>query len=92
MSPIISVILPTYARYRTGHLKRAVDSYLNQDKDFQSELLIYDDCVLDKSYLQKIAQPILDNKCSVCYGKTRSIFNNSEMILDMRHALDNLEK
>ena len=139
MSPIISVILPTYARYRTGHLKRAVDSYLNQDKDFQSELLIYvdgsidgtyeylmklesfhddiklyrsdtntglpalstfdalkhsrgtiitwllDDCVLDKSYLRIIAQPILDNKCSVCYGKTRSIFNNSEMIIGQEY-------
>lgn len=139
MSPIISVILPTYARYRTGHLKRAIDSYLDQDKDFQSELLIYDDgsidgtyeylmkaeschndiklyrsdintglpalstfdalkhsegkiitwllddCVLDKSYLQKIAQPILDNKCSVCYGKTRSIFDNSEMIIGQEY-------
>lgn len=46
--PLVSVILPTYARYKTGQLQRAVESVLAQTfRDF--ELLIVDDGSRDGS-------------------------------------------
>jgi glycosyltransferase involved in cell wall biosynthesis len=47
-SPLVSVILPTYARHASGRLKRAVDSVLSQSfTDF--ELIIVDDGSTDGS-------------------------------------------
>ena len=47
-SPAISVILPTYSRFKTGSLERAVKSVLAQDfEDF--EFLIMDDGSSDGS-------------------------------------------
>ena len=47
-TPLVSVILPTYARYQTGQLQRAVESVLKQTfTDF--ELLIIDDGSRDGS-------------------------------------------
>jgi glycosyltransferase involved in cell wall biosynthesis len=54
-SPAISVILPTYSRYKTGSLERAVNSVLAQDfEDF--EFLIMDDGSSDGSseFIEKI--------------------------------------
>ena len=47
-SPLVSVVLPTYRRYRTGQLRRALESVLSQAcEDF--ELLVIDDGSTDGS-------------------------------------------
>lgn len=57
-TPKISVLMPTYCRYKSGWFKKALDSIINQTfKDF--ELIIIDDCSTDgtndliKLYMKK---------------------------------------
>src|SRR2546430_3881689 len=47
-SPLVSVILPTYARHASGRLQRAVDSVLSQSFT-NFELIIVDDGSTDGS-------------------------------------------
>lgn len=57
MQPLISVFIPTHARYRNGFLEKAIDSILAQTYS-HFELFVVDDCSVDgtQEYLQKLAQ------------------------------------
>src|SRR5438067_9759322 len=52
VAPLVSVVLPTYRRYRNGMLRRAVDSVLNQTCG-DLELIVVDDGSTDgtESYI-----------------------------------------
>ncbi|HEY9868074.1 MAG TPA: glycosyltransferase family A protein [Candidatus Obscuribacterales bacterium] len=54
--PLVSILLPTHARFRSGYLQRAIDSVLNQT--YQNwELLVADDASTDGTaeYVQRLA-------------------------------------
>lgn len=46
LPPLVSILLPTYSRYKSGHLQRAVDSVLEQDFT-NFELWLVDDASID---------------------------------------------
>ena len=57
MKPLISVFIPTHARYRNGFLEKAIDSILAQTYT-RFELFVVDDGSVDgtQKYLQKLSQ------------------------------------
>lgn len=57
MKPLISVFIPTHARYQNGFLEKAIDSILAQTYT-RFELFVVDDGSVDgtQKYLQKLAQ------------------------------------
>lgn len=76
--PKVSILCVTYNH--VGMLSKAIDSFLSQKTDFDTEIIIHDDSSTDgtqqiiKQYLQKyptIIKPIYEELNQVSQGKTR---------------------
>lgn len=61
MPPLVSILLPTYSRYRTGFLTKAVDSVLSQEYS-NLELWIVDDASVDGTCTYAIEAVAADSR------------------------------
>lgn len=59
--PLVSILLPTYSRYRTGFLTKAVDSVLSQEYS-NLELWIVDDASVDGTCTYAIEAVAADSR------------------------------
>lgn len=81
---LVSVIMPTYNH--EAYISRALESILNQDRDFDLEILIGDDCSTDgtreiceqyKSKFPHIIKLIYNSQNLGLLGNYKNLFNNA---------------